>query len=103
MALKALSSSISWPVALGRIARPPPALPEPSRKAASSPLVLFGIATAAHVLSQRDADFLIVAVTVSMALTPLALMLGDRFIARLSQQVESREFDTVSEQDHETP
>ncbi|PSM32337.1 monovalent cation:proton antiporter-2 (CPA2) family protein [Haliangium sp. UPWRP_2] len=65
--------------------------------------VLFGIATAAHVMSQRDADFLIVAVTMSMALTPLALMLGDRFIARLSKQVESREFDTVAEKDHENP
>lgn len=65
--------------------------------------VLFGIATAAHVLSQSTADFLIVAVTLSMALTPVALVLSDRFIARFARRTEKREFDTVSEQDHENP
>jgi monovalent cation:proton antiporter-2 (CPA2) family protein len=65
--------------------------------------VLFGIATGSHVMSQRTADFLIVAVTLSMALTPVALMLSDRFVARFAKKAESRDFDTVAEKDHENP
>ena len=65
--------------------------------------VLFGIATGAHVLSQSTADFLVVAVTLSMALTPVALALSDRFIARLAAAGEKREFDTIAENDHDNP
>ncbi|MBL9005612.1 MAG: cation:proton antiporter [Myxococcales bacterium] len=65
--------------------------------------VLFGIATAARVLSQTAADFLVVAVTLSMALTPAALALSDRFIARFTARSEKREFDTIAENDHENP
>jgi len=65
--------------------------------------VLFGIATAARVLSQTAADFLVVAVTLSMALTPVALALSDRFIARFTARSEKREFDTIAENDHDNP
>ena len=65
--------------------------------------VLFGIATGARVLSQGTSDFLIVAVTLSMALTPVALALSDRFIARFAAKNEKRDFDTIAEKDHENP
>jgi glutathione-regulated potassium-efflux system ancillary protein KefC/glutathione-regulated potassium-efflux system protein KefB len=65
--------------------------------------VLFGIATAARVLSKGTSDFLVVAVTLSMALTPVALLLSDRFIARSAARGEKREFDTIADHDHENP
>ena len=65
--------------------------------------VLFGIATGAHVLSMATADFLVVAVTLSMALTPMALSVSDRLVARWSVDAAQRDFDTVAEQDHDNP
>ncbi|MBL9040095.1 MAG: cation:proton antiporter [Myxococcales bacterium] len=63
--------------------------------------VLFGIASSAKVLSQHSADFLVVAVTVSMILTPLSFLLNERVLTRWFRKEERREFDTIS--DHENP
>ena len=65
--------------------------------------VLFGIATSAHVLSAETADFLVMAVTLSMALTPLALSISDRLIAHWSAGSAQRDYDTVAEHDHGNP
>lgn len=63
--------------------------------------VMFGIASKAHVLSQANADFLVVVVTISMVLTPLSFSLNEKVLARLSRREEKREFDAID--DHANP
>lgn len=63
--------------------------------------VLFGIASGAHVLSQANADFLIVVVTISMVMTPLAFSLNEKVLSKLSKREEKREFDAID--DHANP
>jgi len=62
--------------------------------------VLFGIASAAKVLSPHSADFLVVAVTVSMILTPLSFLANERLLSRWFQKEEAREFDAIAEHDN---
>lgn len=59
--------------------------------------VLFGIATAAKVMHQETADFLVVTVTVSMILTPLAFLINEKLLARWSQNEVQRDFDAIDE------
>jgi monovalent cation:proton antiporter-2 (CPA2) family protein len=62
--------------------------------------VLFGIATAAKVMTSSTADFLIVAVTISMALTPLVLSLNDWLCKQWQKAGKPREYDTIESEDH---
>lgn len=62
--------------------------------------VLFGIATGADVMTQATADFLIVVVTVSMILTPLAFMINEKLLSRFAAPEAPREFDEIGEQEY---
>ncbi len=62
--------------------------------------VLFGIATAAKVMPQDTADFLIVAVTVSMVLTPLSFLFNEKVLSRFVKAQARRDFDVIGEQEH---
>lgn len=62
--------------------------------------VLFGIATAAKVLSQPAADFLVVVVTVSMVLTPLVFTVNEKVLAKWFTKTEHRDFDAIGEDEN---
>lgn len=62
--------------------------------------VLFGIATTANVMSHATADFLVVVVTVSMILTPLAFAVNEKFLAKRFTKKVSREFDAIGEDEN---
>ncbi len=62
--------------------------------------VLFGIATAAKVLSQPAADFLVVVVTVSMVLTPLAFTVNEKVLAKWLEKTEARDFDAIGDDEN---
>ena len=62
--------------------------------------VLFGIATAAKVMSQSTADFLVVAVTASMVLTPLAFAVNEKLLAKFTKTEAHRDFDAIGEDEN---
>lgn len=62
--------------------------------------VLFGIATAAKVMSQSTSDFLVVAVTASMVLTPLAFAVNEKLLSKLAPAEERRDFDAIGEDEN---
>lgn len=62
--------------------------------------VLFGIATAAKVMSQSTSDFLVVAVTASMVLTPLAFAVNEKLLAKWTKKEEHRDFDAIGEDEN---
>ena len=57
--------------------------------------VLFGIATAAKVMEQNTADFLVVVVTISMVLTPLAFAINEKLLSKWLQKEVHRDFDAI--------
>ncbi|HEY5623901.1 MAG TPA: monovalent cation:proton antiporter-2 (CPA2) family protein [Gammaproteobacteria bacterium] len=57
--------------------------------------VLFASAIASQAISEADAQFFILVVTVSMALTPLLFIFNERFLKRWLGGTESRQFDTM--------
>lgn len=59
--------------------------------------VLFGIATASKVMSQPAADFLVVVVTASMVLTPLAFAVNEKVLAKRLAKEEHRDFDSIGD------
>ncbi len=59
--------------------------------------VLFGIAAANAIMSRQEMDFLVVAVTLSMALTPLALAGNDLLTRRLRAAADETRFDTIDD------
>ena len=60
--------------------------------------VLFGAAAAMGVMPQAEADFLVVAVTVSMILTPFAFMLEEKLLSKLGKAAAAqRPFDAIEE------
>jgi glutathione-regulated potassium-efflux system ancillary protein KefC/glutathione-regulated potassium-efflux system protein KefB len=63
--------------------------------------VLYGIAEGAKVLTRDQADLLIVAVTVSMVLTPLSFAIDERLLSRWFTRTAAREFDAI--EDHDNP
>ncbi|PTQ89981.1 monovalent cation:proton antiporter-2 (CPA2) family protein [Agitococcus lubricus] len=65
--------------------------------------VLFSTATQYHLLSADIGDRLILIVTLSMALTPLAFFLLERFIEPRWQVVDTRAFDEIGADDHDNP
>jgi len=62
--------------------------------------VLFGLATGHRILDTATSDLLIVVVTLSMAVTPILLMLHERFIAPRLARVASRDFDVSATDDN---
>jgi len=60
--------------------------------------VLFGVAAGASVLLRESAELLTVVVSLSMALTPLAMLVVDRVAARLFAKDDSRAFDTPDDE-----
>ena len=63
--------------------------------------VLFGIATSNGLLSDELAERLILAVTLSMALTPILYLLNERFFEPMLSEQKERPFDVVDTDDHE--
>mgnify|MGYP000196212298 CR=1 FL=1 len=64
--------------------------------------VLFSVAVQANVFQINSADFLVVAVALSMALTPFALFLNEKFICRQGKIKDAEtKFDSI--QDEENP
>ncbi len=61
--------------------------------------VLFGLAVGAHLMDQVLVDRLVVIVTLSMALTPVALRVGDAIARRLQAPRAVETFDTIDEGD----
>ncbi|OGQ13485.1 MAG: glutathione-regulated potassium-efflux system protein KefB [Deltaproteobacteria bacterium RBG_16_71_12] len=61
--------------------------------------VLFGVAGTAGVLEARVADLLVVIVSASMAATPLAMLIADRVLRRLTHK-DAREFDALDDAKH---
>jgi glutathione-regulated potassium-efflux system ancillary protein KefC/glutathione-regulated potassium-efflux system protein KefB len=59
--------------------------------------VLFSLAAGSHILSAGQVDFLVLVVTLSMALTPLALLANDAFARRLARPPAEEPFDTIEE------
>ncbi|HLQ25730.1 MAG TPA: monovalent cation:proton antiporter-2 (CPA2) family protein [Acidiferrobacterales bacterium] len=62
--------------------------------------VLFGVAAGARVMDKSLADLLIVVVSVSMAFTPLLLLLNERVFRFGQGPTQEREFDKIPEQDN---
>lgn len=65
--------------------------------------VLFSSATGLKLLPTELSDRLILIVTLSMALTPLAFFLLERFVEPLWNKQEKRAFDEIHADDHENP
>lgn len=63
--------------------------------------VLYGIAAGAQVLTRDQADLLIVAVTMSMVLTPLSFAIDERLLSKWFSRTPEREFDVI--EDHHNP
>jgi glutathione-regulated potassium-efflux system ancillary protein KefC/glutathione-regulated potassium-efflux system protein KefB len=59
--------------------------------------VLFSLAAGSHILSPGQVDFLVLVVTLSMALTPLALLANDALNRRLAPPRTEEAFDTIEE------
>ena len=57
--------------------------------------VLFGLAVGDNVMSRTTADLLVIVVTLSMALTPLAMLVNDRLLRRWLGRAAQREFDAI--------
>ena len=62
--------------------------------------VLFSIARKQGLLSPADAEILVLAVTLSMLLSPLILMIDDRWLGPWLARGETRPFDRIEAQDH---
>ena len=60
--------------------------------------VLFAAAMSYQLISQTDAEFFILVVTLSMAATPLLFMFDERILRRWLGGDETRHFDTISEE-----
>jgi monovalent cation:proton antiporter-2 (CPA2) family protein len=60
--------------------------------------VIFGVAVTSGVLPEHTVERLVVAVTLSMALTPLLFTLRDKVQARIRRGAPKREFDTIQEE-----
>lgn len=65
--------------------------------------VLFSSATGLKLLPVELSDRLILIVTLSMALTPLAFFLLARFVEPLWNKAEKRDFDEIAADDHDNP
>ena len=63
--------------------------------------VLFNVAAGAHVMDRPLADLLIVVVSMSMAFTPLLLLLNERVFRFGQIQEQAREYDKIQEPDNE--
>jgi monovalent cation:proton antiporter-2 (CPA2) family protein len=63
--------------------------------------VIYGVALTAGVLTRDLTEILVVAVTLSMAVTPLAFVVRDRILARMSARSGTREFDLIDEAETE--
>jgi glutathione-regulated potassium-efflux system ancillary protein KefC/glutathione-regulated potassium-efflux system protein KefB len=61
--------------------------------------VLFGLAAGNHLLDPKLADALVIVVTLSMALTPLAFVLNDMLIAKWLRKPAEEKFDSIEEQE----
>ncbi|XXT15875.1 monovalent cation:proton antiporter-2 (CPA2) family protein [Sorangium sp. So ce429] len=61
--------------------------------------VLFGLAAGQGIMDRLLSDLLVVVVTLSMALTPLVLALGDQLIKRWQRTGPAREFDAIEDGD----
>ncbi|WP_437924093.1 monovalent cation:proton antiporter-2 (CPA2) family protein [Sorangium sp. So ce291] len=61
--------------------------------------VLFGLAAGQGIMDRLLSDLLVVVVTLSMALTPLVLALGDQLIKRWQRTGPAREFDAIEDDD----
>jgi monovalent cation:proton antiporter-2 (CPA2) family protein len=61
--------------------------------------VLFGLAAGNHILGATLADSLVIVVTLSMALTPLAFVLNDTLIAKWLGKPAEEKFDQIEEQE----
>lgn len=61
--------------------------------------VLFGMAAGQGIMDRLLADLLIVVVTLSMALTPLVIALGDALVKRWRRGAPEREFDAIDDND----
>lgn len=61
--------------------------------------VLFALATRDHILDQRTADLLTLAVTLSMILGPLALAAYDASLHRIFSKAKQRPYDAIDERD----
>jgi glutathione-regulated potassium-efflux system ancillary protein KefC/glutathione-regulated potassium-efflux system protein KefB len=60
--------------------------------------VLFAAAMSYQLISQTDAEFFILVVTLSMAATPLLFMFDEKILRRWLGSDETRHFDTISEE-----
>lgn len=60
--------------------------------------VLFGVAAGASVLARENAELLTVVVSLSMAVTPLAMLVIDRVALRLFARDDTRAFDTPDDE-----
>ncbi|WP_438022887.1 monovalent cation:proton antiporter-2 (CPA2) family protein [Sorangium sp. So ce233] len=61
--------------------------------------VLFGLAAAQGILDRRLSELLVVVVTLSMALTPLLIAVGDALVRRRQRTGPAREFDAIEDSD----
>lgn len=61
--------------------------------------VLFNLAAGSAVMPAAQVDFLVLVVSVSMALTPLALLATDALSRRMAPPTQAREFDAIDEGD----
>lgn len=65
--------------------------------------VLFSAAAGYHLLPTELGDRLILIVTLSMALTPLAFFILERYVEPTWNKEEQRDFDEIHEKDHDNP
>ena len=61
--------------------------------------VLFGLAAGSAIMPAREVDFLVLVVTLSMALTPLVLLANDALARRLAASRSERPFDQIEAED----
>jgi len=62
--------------------------------------VVFGVAAGAGVMDKALVDMLVVVVSLSMALTPLTVLLNDRLFRVVDKEKPQREFDPIDAQDN---